>query len=194
MTQKIFDIHLIGVGGQGIGLLSEVILRAVDASGQVVRGVDTHGLAQRGGTVVSQIRIGNGAHSPLVRPHQAHLVVALERTEALRGMNSHLADHGALIYYDCEYQPLSVRMGKAKSVDPEIISQECHSRGIRVFKVYEKTLPDPRMQNVAVLAHIARNNLLPEVQATHFEKALQDLMSGTTLEKNLELFGRLTRG
>lgn len=53
-----FSIFLIGVGGQGIGLLSEIIARAVDYSGQKVLGVDTHGLAQRGGVVSSHIKIG----------------------------------------------------------------------------------------------------------------------------------------
>ena len=79
---KTFNIYLSGVGGQGIGLLSELILRAVDHAGQPVKAVDTHGLAQRGGIVVSHIRIGPAVFSPLIRPHQADLVVALERHEA----------------------------------------------------------------------------------------------------------------
>ena len=55
---NIFNIHLCGVGGQGIGLLSEIILRAADHAGHAAKAVDTHGLAQRGGIVVSQIRLG----------------------------------------------------------------------------------------------------------------------------------------
>ena len=56
------NIYLIGVGGQGIGLLSEVLIRAADHAGFGVTGVDTHGLAQRGGIVVSQIKIGDTIH------------------------------------------------------------------------------------------------------------------------------------
>ncbi|MBW2538534.1 MAG: 2-oxoacid:acceptor oxidoreductase family protein, partial [Deltaproteobacteria bacterium] len=51
-----FNVYMTGVGGQGIGLLSEILLRAADHAGHTVKGVDTHGLAQRGGIVVSSLR------------------------------------------------------------------------------------------------------------------------------------------
>ena len=60
---KAFNIYLTGVGGQGIGLISEIIMRAADHGGHPVKSVDTHGLAQRGGIVVSQIRIGETVFS-----------------------------------------------------------------------------------------------------------------------------------
>jgi indolepyruvate ferredoxin oxidoreductase beta subunit len=83
---NIFNIYLSGVGGQGIGLLSEIILRAADHAGHAAKAVDTHGLAQRGGIVVSQIRLGASAHSPLIPAGQADLAIGLERHEALRAM------------------------------------------------------------------------------------------------------------
>ena len=82
-----FNIYLTGVGGQGIGLLSEILIRAADHAGHRVKGVDTHGLAQRGGIVVSRIRIGDRVHTPLIPAGEADLVIALERHEALRGLN-----------------------------------------------------------------------------------------------------------
>jgi hypothetical protein len=66
-TEQI-NIHLCGVGGQGIGLLSEAVLRAYDHAGYPLRAVDTHGLAQRGGIVRSHIRVGEGVFSPLNEP------------------------------------------------------------------------------------------------------------------------------
>lgn len=54
---KSYNVYMSGVGGQGIGLLSEVLLRAADYAGYRVKAVDTHGLAQRGGIVVSQVRM-----------------------------------------------------------------------------------------------------------------------------------------
>ena len=91
---KAFNIYLTGVGGQGIGLISEVILRAADHGGHPVKSVDTHGLAQRGGIVVSQIRIGENVFSPLVPAGQADLVISLERHEALRAAGTVLKDKG----------------------------------------------------------------------------------------------------
>jgi len=81
-----FDVCIIKVGGQCIGLLNEILLGTVDHSGQWAIGTDTHGLAQRGGTVLSQLRIGNNVHSVLIKKHPAQMVITFERHEALRGM------------------------------------------------------------------------------------------------------------
>lgn len=188
MSEIKCDIYIIGVGGQGIGLLSEAILRAADAAGHQVRGVDTHGLAQRGGTVVSYVRVGNNTHSPLVQPGKADLVVALERHEALRGMNSHLRDGGKLVFYDCEIQPLPVRLKKSPGVKTEQIMKDSAKRAIKVLRVFDEKIPDPKMQNISVLGAISKNNLLSEVTREHFEKALSDLLDGDLLTKNLEYF------
>jgi indolepyruvate ferredoxin oxidoreductase, beta subunit len=194
MSKEKFDIYIIGVGGQGVGLLSETLIRGADYAGLPVKGVDTHGLAQRGGMVVSHVRIGAGAHSPLVMAGQAEMVVALERHEALRGMNLYLRDSGTLVYYDTSWQPLSVRLKKDKALDPAVIARECQARNIREVRVFQAGLADPRMQNVAVLAEICRQKLIPGVNAGHVEAALNDLLAGPTLEKNLALFRKVSKG
>jgi indolepyruvate ferredoxin oxidoreductase beta subunit len=183
-----FDIYLIGVGGQGIGLLSEIILRAADHAGLPVKGVDTHGLAQRGGIVQSQVRIGTGANSPLIRLGAADLVVALERHEALRGMNSALRNAGTLLYYNTVWQPLAVRLNRAAMVSEEMIQQECRRRGIREIQVFRKGLTDARLQNMVLLAHIDKLALIPKVETQHYHLAMADLMAGIMLEKNLAIF------
>jgi indolepyruvate ferredoxin oxidoreductase, beta subunit len=187
------DIYVIGVGGQGVGLLSETLVRAADHAGLTVKGVDTHGLAQRGGMVVSHVRIGAGARSPLVMAGQAEMVVALERHEALRGMNLYLKDGGTLVYYDTAWQPLNVRLKKDRVADPAIIAGECKARAIREVRVFQAGLEDPRMQNVAVLAEICRLDLVPGVNAGHVEAALDDLLAGPVLAKNLVLFRQAIR-
>lgn len=194
MKREKFDIFLIGVGGQGIGLLSETLIRAADHAGKTVRGVDTHGLAQRGGMVASHVRIGVGAHSPLVMAGQAEMVVALERHEALRGMNLYLKDGGVLAYYDAVWQPLGVRLKKQAAVSAAAIAAECRARDIREVRVFQAGLADPRMQNVAVLAEICRLELIPGLEAGHVERALNDLLAGPVLEKNLALLRRIIKG
>jgi len=188
---KEFNIYLTGVGGQGIGLLSEIILRAVDHAGLPVKGVDTHGLAQRGGIVVSQIRIGEHVFSPLIRPGFADLVVALERHEALRGMIGYLGEGGVLIYYNAVWQPLDVRLKKTPEVSEAQISQACQKRHVRQYAVFREDLPDSRMQNVALLASIDKLNLIPDVESKHFLKAMDDLMTGKMLDLNVDLFNRI---
>jgi len=185
---KKFDIYLIGVGGQGIGLLSEVLIRAADYAGYSVRGVDTHGLAQRGGTVSSHIRMGEGIYSPIIKEASADMVIALEINEALRGVNSHLKDGGVLVYYDALWQHLFTRLGKGPEVKEKDIHDECNLRGIKTVKVFREDLEDARMQNVAVLGKISDLKLIPGVGKEDYEKALGDLLPEKVLKKNLEVF------
>ncbi len=184
-----FDIYMIGVGGQGIGLLAEAMARAADHAGLVVKGCDTHGLAQRGGIVTSHLRLGAAAHSPLVSPLGADLVVALERNEALRAARTYLQDGGVLVWYDATLQPLEVRLGEAPAVTREEVEDECRSAGASCHVVSRDDLEDPREQNVAVMERIAALGLMPGVGSEHFKAALGDLMEGKSLAQSLALFG-----
>ncbi|MGA6924926.1 MAG: 2-oxoacid:acceptor oxidoreductase family protein [Desulfosarcina sp.] len=185
---KAFNIHLSGVGGQGIGLLSEIVLRAADHAGHAVKSVDTHGLAQRGGIVVSQIRIGEAVFSPLIPAGQADLAVSLERHEALRAADTLLREQGRLIYYDTVWQPLSVRLGEAAEVTASAVRERCDERRIQLFAVFQANLPDARMQNVVMLREIDRHRLIPGLDNAHYRSAMADLMQGAMLERNLAVF------
>ncbi|WP_372680508.1 2-oxoacid:acceptor oxidoreductase family protein [Desulfosarcina sp.] len=185
---KAFSIFLTGVGGQGIGLISEIILRAADHAGLPVKSVDTHGLAQRGGIVVSQIRIGDKVFSPLIPTGHADLVISLERHEAFRAAGTTLKDKGCLIYYNTVWQPLSVRLNQTAEVAESDIQDLCRARGIQVISVFHADLPDIRMQNMAVLADIHRHRLIPDIDLKHYQAAMADLMSGAMLAENQELF------
>ena len=187
---KAFSIYLTGVGGQGIGLISEIILRAADHAGLPVKSVDTHGLAQRGGIVVSQIRMGDNVFSPLIPCGQADLVISLERHEALRAAGTMLKDHGCLIYYNTVWQPLPVRLNQAEEVTENDIRDLCRGRNIQFISVFQTDLPDIRMQNIAVLSEIHRHGLIPGIGRKHYQAAMADLMSGAMLEENRKLFDK----
>lgn len=185
---KPFSIHMTGVGGQGIGLLSEILLRAADHAGHDVKAVDTHGLAQRGGIVVSQLRFGDRVFTPLIRQKQADLVIALERHEAMRALEANARQGAALIYYNTVWQPLDVRMGAAAEITAAQLGTRAKERQVRLYAVHEPDLPDARMQNVMVLAHMDRHGLLPGVTADHLRMAMEDVMAGTMLKSNVALF------
>jgi indolepyruvate ferredoxin oxidoreductase beta subunit len=185
---KAFSIYLTGVGGQGIGLISEIILRAADHGGHPVKSVDTHGLAQRGGIVVSQIRIGDKIFSPIIPAGRTDLVISLERHEAFRAAGTVLKDNGCLIYYNTVWQPLSVRLNQRTETTERDIQGLCRTRGIQVITVFHADLPDIRMQNMAVLAEIHRHRLIPGIDLKHYQNAMADLMSGSMLAENRGLF------
>ncbi|MFO7816049.1 MAG: 2-oxoacid:acceptor oxidoreductase family protein [Halanaerobiales bacterium] len=192
-NKKRINIYMIGVGGQGIGLLSEVLIRAADYADLNVRGVDTHGLAQRGGTVQSHLRIGEGIYSPLIQKYNADIVIALERTEALRGVQYYLKDGGTVIYYNTSWQTLDVRLENTEEVSVDDINTAAKKINGEVIKVYQEDLKETRMQNVVLLAEIVRNNILPQIKQEHYVNGLEDLMTGEKLEKNISLFNSLVK-
>jgi indolepyruvate ferredoxin oxidoreductase beta subunit len=182
-----FDMVLIGVGGQGIGLLSETLARAAVKAGTRVLGVDTHGLAQRGGTVLSHLRLGDAARSPLVRANSADCVIGLEIHEALRGARDYLRTGGLLAWVATSLQPLAARLGKESPVDGEILRHFCGTRSFRSLRVDTPGLEDSRMENMVILGRLVGSGEIPGVSLQHVESALGDLLSGKLLEENLRL-------
>ena len=182
------NIYIIGVGGQGIGLLSEVLIRAADYAGLNLRGVDTHGLAQRGGTVQSHLRLGEGIHSPLIQKNKADLVISLERTEALRGINNYLKQEGTIIYYNTSWQTLDVRLRNTKEVQAKDIIKAAQKKEAELIEVYKDDLKEIRMQNIVVLGEIAKRKIVPQIRRRDYLKAIDDLMEGEKLENNVSLF------
>ncbi|MBP6875719.1 MAG: 2-oxoacid:acceptor oxidoreductase family protein [Candidatus Eisenbacteria bacterium] len=184
------DIYLCGVGGQGIGLLADVLSHACLAAGYRVRGCDTHGLAQRHGTVVSHLRIGEKLFTPRVSPGNADLIIGLERLEAMRGALAMLKRGGTVVYYDTVYQPVLVRLGQASYPTAAEFEQAVLARGGRVVRVEMTDLPDPRMQNVALLGTLGALQAIPGVDGPVIEQALREGVPARVLEGNLAVYRR----
>jgi len=184
------NIYMTGVGGQGIGLLSEVISRACLDAGYAIHGCDTHGLAQRGGTVVSQLRLGEGVFTPQVPQGEADVIVALERLEGLRAARTYLKQGGVVFYYDSEYQPIHVRLGISKYPSAEDLSKAAAAKSGTAHQVLADDLEDPRMQNVALLAKIGLAASIPKITTAVIRKALSEVIPSRALESNLALFDR----
>ncbi len=187
-----FNIYLCGVGGQGIGLLSEILLRGADYAGLQAKAVDTHGLAQRGGIVISHLRLGKTIHSPMISERKADLVVALERHEAMRGVDIALRDNGCLIYFNTVLQPLGIRLGSDEEVSETVLNESCNVRNITVHKVDHDGLLDSRMQNIAILANIDKKRLIPHVERHHLIRAMRDLMKGSMLKQNMAILNKIS--
>jgi len=179
------NIYLNGVGGQGIGVLSELIIRAYDHAGFSVKGVDTHGLAQRGGSVESHIRIGYPGGSPLIENRRADVVLSLERTEAFRALVIKLRPGGALAYYDTSWQSLPVRLGNESEISRQQLEAEAEKRAVKLLRVCDDELSDVRLQNIKLLADAVRSGYLPGIDHKNVGSALADLFGGASLQLNL---------
>ena len=91
-----FDILMVGIGGQGTILASNILGQACLLEGRSVKGAETHGMAQRGGSVTTHLRFGPVVFSPLIEPGKADLLIAFEKMEALRFAH-YLRPGGAMV-------------------------------------------------------------------------------------------------
>ena len=78
------NVLIVGVGGQGVLLASEILSAAAVAAGLDAKKSEVHGMAQRGGVVSSHVRIGQKVYSPLIKEGEADVILAFEQAEALR--------------------------------------------------------------------------------------------------------------
>ena len=104
------NIMIVGVGGQGTLLTSRIIGKAALEHGFDVKISEVHGMAQRGGSVVTFVRFGDKVSEPVVVEGQADIVIAFERLEALRYAHF-LKKDGVLVVNDCRIDPMTVTIG-----------------------------------------------------------------------------------
>lgn len=113
MTQDTANILLSGVGGQGIILASTIISLAAMQGGYDVKNNEVHGMAQRGGSVVCQIRFGKIVYSPLIKKGSADFLIALEKLESLR-FAEYLNENGIALVNNFKISPITVLTGQTQ--------------------------------------------------------------------------------
>ena len=113
------NIMIVGVGGQGTLLTSRIIGKTALKMGLDVKISEVHGMAQRGGSVVTFVRFGEKVYEPVVEEGQADVIIAFERLEALR-YSHFLKKDGVLVVNDCRIDPMTVVIG-AKEYPENII-------------------------------------------------------------------------
>jgi indolepyruvate ferredoxin oxidoreductase beta subunit len=106
------SVVLVGVGGQGILLASEIVARAAMEAGYQVKTNEVHGMAQRGGSVIAHVRYGSEVFSPTVPEGTAHALGALEQIEALRYAHC-IAPDGLAVVNAQSVVPVTVSSGAA---------------------------------------------------------------------------------
>ena len=104
------DIVLCGVGGQGTVLASRLISDAAMEKGVPVMSAETIGMAQRGGSVFSHLRLGEGVYSPMIARGEADLILAFEPGEAVR-MLPYLKEGGQIVVSSRPVMPVTATLG-----------------------------------------------------------------------------------
>lgn len=113
---KVFNVSLVGVGGQGILLTSDVLAKVALLAGLDVKKSEIHGMAQRGGSVISQVRFGEKVCSPIIADGQSDLLVSFERLETLRWRHL-LAPQGKVLMNNVNMTPVTVSTGQQPAVE-----------------------------------------------------------------------------
>jgi indolepyruvate ferredoxin oxidoreductase beta subunit len=151
------NIMIVGVGGQGTLLTSRILGALTIQAGYDVKLSEVHGMAQRGGSVVTFVRYGTKVNEPIVEEGQADVLIAFEKLEALRYAH-YLKKDGAIVINEQEIDPMPVVIGVAKY--PKNIPEEL-AKTHRVYRVdaieEAKKLGNSRVFNVIVLGIAAQH-------------------------------------
>ncbi len=118
------NIMLTGVGGQGTVLAAKVLAQAASSRGWQVRTAETIGMAQRGGSVISHVRMGNLGEevcAPLISKATADLIIAFEPGEAARVLE-YLAPEGVLLTASTAIQPVTAALSKTSYVAESVLT------------------------------------------------------------------------
>ena len=181
----VITVSLMGVGGQGILLAAAVIAGAASAAGLRVKTSEVHGMAQRGGSVLSTVRFGKEVWSPVAR--SADVVIATELLEGHRGLGL-LRPEGTLVCaVTTRIPPGSVLRGEEAS--PDDLPAAAAARGVRLIAVDAEALArkagTARAVNVALLG--AASAVLP-FTADSWQHGLAAAVAARILEVNLRAF------
>ena len=109
------NVSLVGVGGQGIILTADLLAKTASIAGYDVKKSEIHGMAQRGGSVTSQVRFGKSVASPIIQEGTADILVSFDKLEALRNVGI-LAKGGTALVNDLFLVPVTVSSGQQPAV------------------------------------------------------------------------------
>ena len=155
MTCK--NIMIVGVGGQGTLLTSRILGKLATGAGYDVKLSEVHGMAQRGGSVVTFVRYGEKVSEPIVEEGQADVLIAFERLEALRYLHF-LKKDGVVIVNDWRIDPITVDTGVASYPENVLDTLKEMRKSIVVEATAEaKKLGAPKAFNIIVLGAAARH-------------------------------------
>lgn len=184
--QKKLDILITGVGGQGAILASDIIGKAAVTAGLPIRAAETHGMAQRGGSVVNHIRVGND-YGSMIPKKGADLLLALEPMEAVRYLDL-LKDGGVIIVNTQPIIPVTVTSGLTKYPEvSDILDFLSQKYIVKAFNADEVAFEAGNRLAMNVVMVGAVSSYLPISKEILLE-SVKALVPQKTIEVNLRAF------
>jgi len=181
-----FNMMIVGVGGQGLITLLQIISEAAKSESYDIRTSELHGLSQRGGSVEVHIKFGKKVYSPLVEQGKADLILGLEEQEILNGL--YFAGPKTNFLINQYILPIPL---KKPLTENEILSQlEKVSKNITLIpadKICQEKLGNSVVSGIYLISYAAFKNLI-SLKPESVKKALKKIIPEKFLELNLKAF------
>jgi indolepyruvate ferredoxin oxidoreductase beta subunit len=187
---KKIDILMTGVGGQGVILASDALAEIAMQAGYDVKKSDSLGMSQRGGSVVSHLRLGRQVFSPMIRKGEADILLAFERLEGARWAD-YLHEGSVAIINDLAIPPLSVVGGASaypSTAEVEEILREYtdHSYIIPGTQIAQE-MGNPQVLNVLLVGFLS---VFLDIEEKSYIEDLSQRVPQKVLQLNLKAFAR----
>lgn len=183
---KDISILIVGVGGQGTLLTSRILGGVAMELGYDIKMSELHGMAQRGGSVVTYVKMGEKVNSPIIEERGADIILAFEELEGLR-WNRYLKSDGMMVLNTQRIDPMPVITRKAEY--PDNIREKLEKSYPKTVLInaleIAKKLGNVKVINVIMLGKIAR---ILEIEADLFLKAIKESVPEKLLELNERAF------
>jgi len=187
---KEFNILLAGVGGQGVILMSELLGRSAIADGLKVRGSEILGMAVRGGSVTSIIRIGDDVYGPLIPQGKCDVLIGMEPSEGLRNA-SYLSRSVSVILNTTPIIPFTVSLGQSSYPSLDQILEKLNSAAGKVITLnaaeIAKAAGSLLSANIVMLGALFGTGLLP-IKVSTIKEAVQARFPAKVAPINIKAF------
>ena len=179
------NIMIVGVGGQGTLLTSRILGGIARCAGYDVKVSEVHGMAQRGGSVVTYVRFGETVAEPLVEEGQADILIAFERLEAMRYIHF-LKKDGILVLNDQRIDPVTVITG-AFDYPADIVEKLKERRTVVAIDAQSAAikLGNARVFNSIIVGLVAKNL---EFAKEEWLKVIENTVPAKMVDLNKEAF------
>ncbi|MGO8989994.1 MAG: indolepyruvate oxidoreductase subunit beta [bacterium] len=189
-----WNVIITGVGGQGNVLASQILGQILIQQGYSITIGETYGASQRGGSVMSHIRVSRTAQfSPLIPEGKCDLVLGLEPVEALRILAQYGNPGVMMLINTRPIYPIDVIAGNAVYPEISVVLKKIQRLSRRVWTLNATEigleLGDPIFSNIVMLGALSATDLLP-VHREGFQSVIQEILPSHKLQLNIEAFER----
>lgn len=177
------SILLVGVGGQGIILVSKLLTIGLMEAGYDVKMSEIHGMSQRGGSISTHVRYGKQVYSPVIEKGDTDLLISFEKMESIRWLN-YLKPQGHLLVNNYKINPLTVLIGENQYPDDKI-DEELKSLKAIIIDAADKSkeLGNIKVMNVILLGSVIK---IMELEHIDWENIIKQNIKEGLIDINIK--------